>query len=170
MAKSAIKPSVQPAASAKSRKFPRWLKVISIVIGVIVAFFVTAMVFLNAAAQDAVKTSNKFVAVVQSGDTAAAYKLISQSFKEITSRDDFDKLVNIASPKVQGETTIVGREARQNVGEPTMVKINYAVETNNGTRHITVFLEKVDREWQVNGVNFPEISLDYIEDYVRSQE
>jgi hypothetical protein len=170
MAKSEIKPSAQPAVSTKPRKIPKWLKIALVVVGVIGAFFVAVMVFVNAATKDAVKASDKFVAVIQSGDTAAAYKLISQDFKDTTNQDDFDKLINIASPKIQGETTIIGRAVRQYAGGPTMTKIDYAVETSDGTRHITVSLKKVDKEWQVNGVNFPEISLDDVEDYVRSQD
>ena len=139
------------AAPAKKR-FPKWLKIVGIIILVFVVIIAITAVTATTATKAPQKISDQFVKDVQTGDTSAAYNLTSKTFQDATSQDQLDSLVKQVGPALQGEEKVSGRAIEKSAGVPTTAVLVYTVKTTNGDKYIKVELQQNSNVWQV--INF----------------
>jgi uncharacterized protein YpmB len=139
-----------PVGPRKSR-FPKWLRIVFIVLGVIIVFIVAIFLFVGNATKDAQKVSDQFVNDVQAGNTESAYALTSDSFRKATSQDQLQQLIEQAGPLLKGDEKITDRSVQKSTGAPETVVLVYTDKTSSATYYIRVQLEKNDNQWQVSG-------------------
>ena len=121
-----------PTADAPPPRKSNTLKIVLIVIAACIVAMVLLIggcfLLVNNATKDAQKVSDDFVAAVQAGDGAKAYSYTSPAFREATTQDQLDQLV-------QELSKLVGKDK----ASPNGKGINSS--TDNGT--IAVFTYKL---------------------------
>ncbi|MGB4758444.1 MAG: hypothetical protein WBP26_00110 [Candidatus Saccharimonadales bacterium] len=145
-------PPVAPQVSPAKKRFPTWLKIISIVVVVLVAAAIIVAVVVTGATKAPQKVSDQFVNELQAGNTSAAYALTSESFQEATSEEQLDNIIKQVSPAIRGEEKITERFIGKTLGSPETVVLVYTINTSNGSVYIKTQLQKNDDTWKI--INF----------------
>lgn len=152
-------PTTELPTSSRKR-FPKWLKIVSAVllfftiVGAITYFVV--MNTTNAPKQ----ISDQFVNSIQSGNTEESYKLTSNAFKEATSIDSLENIINQIRPSLQGEEKTIARSIKASTGNKDTAVIVYKVDTSEGSNYIKVVLQKNNDTWEVLNFRSSDTELD----------
>lgn len=154
--------SPQPPAYAapEKKRFPKWLKIVGIIVAIFVVIIVIAAVTATTATKAPQKISDQFVNEVQAGNTSAAYNLTSKTFQDATTQAQLDQLIKQVGPLLQGEEKVSGRAIEKSTGVPQTAVLVYDVETSNGKKYIKVELQKSGDAWQVINFRSSETPLD----------
>lgn len=137
---------------SSKKSLPKWLKIILGIIGVILIIIVVAITAAYFGTKAPQKISDKFIDDIQAADTSSAYALTSSAFKQATSQDQLDQLIQNISPLSKGNEKVTGRSIEKSTGSPETAAIVYEIKNDSNTLYIRTILQKNDGEWQV--VNF----------------
>jgi predicted PurR-regulated permease PerM len=138
--------SVQPVPVNK--KFPKWLKIICIVVVVFVLLIVGVFLISHEATENAVKISNKLVTDIQTDNASAAYSLTTAGFKQTSSQAELTQIIGQISPALQGTYKTTSRSIVKIKNQPDEAIIVYTVKTDAGNKYIRVVLQD-NTMWQV---------------------
>jgi hypothetical protein len=134
------------------KRFPTWLKVLAIILGVLIVLIVAGIMIALKATAAPQKVSDQFVNDVQANDATAAYALTSDSFKKVTTQAQLTDVVAQVSPTLKGDEKVSGRAVYKYSGTPQTAVLVYSVKTSDGTMYIKTELQKSGDTWQV--INF----------------
>jgi len=156
--------SNQTAVTPKTKRIPTWLKIASVVVVIIILFFVGIFVFVNEATKAPEKVSNEWVADIQTDNSSAAYSLTTSAFRNSTSQEELAEIIGSVSPALQGKTNVIGKAVNSASGQPEEAIIVYTVSTSNGTKYIRVVLYKNNNVWQVQNFRSSNTALNISSD------
>ncbi len=144
---------IQPIALKPKRRIPKWLRILLIVlilpVLLVIAFFAITWFSVNNGTKDAMIVSNNFINSLQAKNINELNNLTSREFKKFVSEQQLVGIVDKASPVIQGEEVVVGRNIESSTNNSTKFKITYKVKTSDGDKLIYVNLAKDDQDWKV---------------------
>lgn len=145
------KPAQKPVAPKAATKDKWSLKKILVVIGASFAVFIIALIAIVTISTSApVKVSDELIANIQSGNSTAAYNLMSSDAKDIISSDDFKSTIEQISPILSGKPDMQSKEINANANGVNSAKVVYKIVGSDGnTYRLTVNLVEVNKEWKV---------------------
>lgn len=155
-----VNPGQSSHLSVQKKRIPKWLKIVGIVVLVIIALIVAIVITTTAATKAPQKVSDQFVNEVQAGNANAAYALTSETFKEATSAEQLDDLIQQVGPLLVGEEKVTGRAIQKATGTPQTAVLVYEVETADGTNYMKIQLQKSGDVWQVISFRSDDAPLD----------
>ena len=118
------------------------------VIAVVVGGF-----FIFKATAGSEKEARKFVEAVVSDDVDAAYALTSTAFRESSSKEDVQAIIDDQlAPVADGNVSNTGRNIVARTGSPTTAVDTYSIEKGDTKLYARVTLQKQGGKWKV--VNF----------------
>ena len=98
------------------------------------------------------EVADEHFAAIRNGDVDGAYAMTSQTFREVTSREDFRQFLD-ASPILQ---TVTGVSFNSTEIENNTAKASGSLKTDSGERiEVTVEFIKDSGDWKINSIHFP---------------
>jgi hypothetical protein len=145
---------------------PKMSKKIKIVISVLLVAVIlgAALVLLLPKAagksiNDAIVVSDQAVNHLQNKNSSALYGLATDSFKNATSMDQLNELLNSASQQLQGEEKVFAHKMLSNNGI-SVAAVVYNIPTSSGTKYVRIVLQKEGDAWRVINFRYADTPLD----------
>ena len=124
-------------------------KIIGIIIGSIIAFIILIVVLIMSGTDAPLKVSDAFVNNIQTSQSAAGYKLMTDAAKAATTTADFDAMVAQVAPILTGKPSVISREIAAATDVPAAATVVYEIQGTDGKYNMTINLQENNKVWQV---------------------
>lgn len=129
-----------------------------IVMGAVGFFLITKVVLSSTAAPQ--KVSDEFMHAFVHDDPAAAYKLTSSNYREVTSESTNEELFHtLGKLALKDNYTITGKVVKSDNGTTRASFVYKLADKDNKDVYVRILLEKSSGTWQVDGFYASESSL-----------
>ncbi len=127
-------------------KWPRWKKIVTVVVGLIVVLIIVAYTATSGVA----KVSNEFLKDVQASNADAAYSLFSREAAAVTDKATLKTVVDKSGPILNAPAKMTSREVSGETGQAGTGKVTYEIKGTDGITYIvTINLTKENGAWKV---------------------
>lgn len=143
---------IKAPETQKNRTKQKWSlkKLLLVIAGSIIIFILALVAIVNISTSAPVKVSDELVAAIQSNDSTAAYKLLSDDAKATISSDDLKTVVAQVSPILTGKPDLQSKEIKSGTSGSNTANVIYEIEGNdNITYKFTVNLIETNGNWKV---------------------